>query len=65
MKNTSKFLKTLWKDESGQGLSEYALLLAVVLALALLFRNQIFGALNAKLSDLSSGITGFTGSPNE
>ena len=38
-------LKSLWSDESGQGLTEYALILALVavaiIAIVIAFRNQI------------------------
>lgn len=38
-------LKSLWSDESGQGMTEYALILALVavaiIAIVIAFRNQI------------------------
>lgn len=55
-------LKNLWKDESGQGATEYILLLVVVVALALMFRGKITETLTAKLDELGSAIGGF--SPN-
>lgn len=43
-------LRSLWKDESGQGLTEYALLTgavaSMVAALAYLFRGQLGTMLN-------------------
>ena len=61
MKKTSALMKSLWNDESGQGATEYILLLVVVVALATMFRNQITSAVSAKLSELQSKIGGFTG----
>ncbi|MBX3020610.1 MAG: hypothetical protein KF799_02945 [Bdellovibrionales bacterium] len=61
MKKYAALFKKLMKDESGQGATEYILLLVVVVALALMFRNQISAAFSAKLSELSSSIQGFTG----
>ena len=41
------FLQSLWRDESGQGLTEYALIIALVavalIATLVLFRNAIGG----------------------
>jgi Flp pilus assembly pilin Flp len=64
MKKFTAVMKNLWKDESGQGATEYVLLVVVVVALVVLFRNQITGAMSEKLSQLSSAITGFTGDGN-
>lgn len=60
MKKASALLKTLWKDESGQGATEYILLLVVVVALALLFREKITGIVQGKLGELGDAIQGFT-----
>lgn len=38
MKN---FIKSLWKDESAQGATEYIMLLVVVVGLALMFKDKI------------------------
>ncbi len=61
MKNASAVFKRLLKDESGQGATEYVLLVVVVVALVLLFRNKITEALSAKLDELSRSIGEFTG----
>jgi Flp pilus assembly pilin Flp len=53
-------LKNLWKDESGQGATEYILLLVVVVALGLLFRGRITETLTAKLEELGGAIGAFT-----
>jgi Flp pilus assembly pilin Flp len=59
MKKLSAALKNLWKDESGQGATEYILLLVVVVALALMFRGKITEALKEKLDELGSAIGAF------
>lgn len=53
-------LKNLWKDESGQGATEYILLLVVVVALGLMFRTKIQETLSAKLEELGGAIGAFT-----
>ncbi len=63
MKKITNALKSLWKDESAQGATEYILLLVVVVTLALIFRNQIESAVRSKMSDISGGIGGFTINP--
>ena len=60
MKNVSTTLKNLWKDESGQGATEYILLLVVVVALAMMFREKIRSTISEKLAELSSSIGSFT-----
>lgn len=58
-------MKNLWKDESGQGATEYILLLVVVVALALLFRGRIQNIVSSKLEELGSAIGGFSTSPDQ
>lgn len=60
MKKVTTMLKNLWKDESGQGATEYILLLVVVVALGMLFRTKITETIQAKLEELSGAIGGFT-----
>ena len=60
MKKATTLMKNLWKDESGQGATEYILLLVVVVALALLFRGRITETLTAKLEELGGAIGSFT-----
>jgi Flp pilus assembly pilin Flp len=59
MKKAAALLKNLWDDESGQGATEYILLLVVVVTLALMFRNNIEQTVRAKLEELGSGIGSF------
>lgn len=59
MKTPITILKQLWNDESGQGATEYILLLVVVVALALMFRGKITETLKSKLEELGGAIGGF------
>ncbi len=63
MKKFKAVMLRLAKDESGQGATEYVLLVVVVVALVTLFRGQIYSALEGKLSELSGKIGEFQGSP--
>jgi Flp pilus assembly pilin Flp len=62
MKKTATLVKELIKDESGQGATEYILLLVVVVGLAMIFKNSIMETVKAKLAELGSSIGGFTSS---
>lgn len=61
MKSLKSFSKKTLKSQSGQGATEYILLLVVVVALVLMFKTQIKSALDGKLSELNSSISGFKG----
>lgn len=54
-------VKSLWKDESAQGMTEYILLVVVVLAIALIFKDKIKEAVTNKLNEVQSGLGGFQG----
>ncbi len=54
-----KTLKKLWKDESAQGATEYILMLVVVVAIAMLFREQIMGIIEGKVKTLGENIQSF------
>ncbi len=56
MKELKKFAKAIWSDESGQGATEYILLLVVVVGLVMLFGPRIKGMVGEKLSDLAGGM---------
>lgn len=60
MKKIKTQLLAIWKDESAQGMAEYALLLVVVIAIASIFRKSITETVTAKMEDLKKNITGFT-----
>ena len=59
MKKVATMLKSLWKDESGQGATEYVLLVVVVVALVILFRGKITEALSGRLDEISNAMGGF------
>ena len=54
-------LKNFWKDESGQGLTEYALIIALVaiglIAILVLFRNSIGNVFNTSRNTLNNSPT--------
>ncbi len=52
-------MKSLWKDESAQGATEYILLLAIVVGLAMMFGDKIKGFINNKTESIGSAISGF------
>jgi len=54
-----KTLKNLWKDESAQGATEYILMLVVVVAIAVMFKDQIQRLLRGKVSALGTSIESF------
>jgi Flp pilus assembly pilin Flp len=51
-----QFLRTLWQDESGQDMSEYALLVALVgiglIAITIVFRDAIGGVFATTATEL-------------
>ncbi len=61
MQKFKSTLKQLWADESGQGATEYILLLVIVVAVAFLFKDRIREILSGKLDELSGKIGSFTG----
>lgn len=54
-----EFLRRMIEDESGQGATEYILLLVVVVAIAMLFRDKIQAIVSAKVGELGSSIGSF------
>jgi Flp pilus assembly pilin Flp len=59
MNSFSKKIKTLWSDESAQGATEYILILAIVVGLAIAFKEPIKKMLSEKMGDISSAVSGF------
>ena len=51
-------MKAFWMDESGQGLTEYALIIALVavalIGVLIVFRNQIGGVFDRASSELNN-----------
>jgi len=56
-----KLMKKLWQDESAQGMSEYVLLIMVVVAILFIFRDKIKGIVSDKMDQVGSEIGGFSG----
>ncbi|WII70549.1 Flp1 family type IVb pilin [Bdellovibrio sp. 22V] len=52
MKKFKNFSKKLLKNKSGQGATEYILLLVVVVALVLMFKDQIKTTVSGKITKL-------------
>ncbi|MNJ93516.1 hypothetical protein D3C87_111980 [compost metagenome] len=50
------FSKKLLKNQSGQGATEYILLLVVVVALVIMFKDQIKTTVSGKISELQGMI---------
>lgn len=61
MKKVVNTLKSLWKDESAQGATEYILLLVIVVAVAMIFKGKIRDMITTKTDDLAKSVQGFTG----
>ena len=60
MKKMNSFFKNLWKDESGQGMVEYALLIVIVIALLTVFKEPLKNAVSSKMGEISGQIGGFS-----
>ena len=59
MKKLKELAIRIWNDESGQGATEYILLLVVVVGLAVVFRGRITEVVEAKIEQLGSSIGSF------
>lgn len=59
MKKFKNFSKNLLKNKSGQGATEYILLLVVVVALVLMFKDRIRGTMEGKIGELENSINQF------
>lgn len=55
----TKFMEIV-KDESGQGTTEYILILVAIVGVAMLFKKEITTVLNEKLSTLAGDIGSVT-----
>lgn len=52
--------KAIWSDESAQGATEYILLLAIVVGVAMIFGGNIKKIVTEKMGQISSVISGFS-----
>lgn len=61
MKNFSlkRFVQNLLKDESGQGTTEYILILVGAVAIGFAFKDQIVNIIKTKTGDLGAKIQSF------
>ena len=60
MQKIKSALNQLWADESGQGATEYILLLVIVVAVAFMFKGKILAALEGEMAKLSEGLSTIT-----
>ncbi|MDG0814823.1 Flp1 family type IVb pilin [Bdellovibrio svalbardensis] len=56
MKKFKNFSKKLFKNQSGQGATEYILLLVVVVSLVMIFKKDIQSAVSDKIGQLKDGM---------
>lgn len=56
MKKLTGFSKKLFKNKRGQGMTEYILLLVVVVGLVMAFKGKISSIINSKIDTLSTDI---------
>jgi len=56
MKKMKNLLKDIWNDESGQGATEYILLIVVVVAAVLAFKEPILTALSEQMDKVRAGM---------
>ena len=59
MSKIKKILVNIWKDESGQGATEYIMMLVLVAVVVLVFRKQIVGIIQKQSADMSGKISTF------
>jgi Flp pilus assembly pilin Flp len=60
MRKVVNQVKALWKDESAQGATEYILLLAIVVGVAMFFGKDIKRIITEKMGSISGAISGFS-----
>ncbi len=61
VKRAKNFFGKSLNDKRGQGMTEYILLLVLVVGLVLMFKKQIKGALEGKIGQLSDQLGEFDG----
>jgi Flp pilus assembly pilin Flp len=52
MKAVAKTIKSLWRDESAQGATEYILLVVVIVGIVIAFKQPIMDAVTEKIGQL-------------
>ena len=58
MNKIKQALKKLWQDESGQGATEYILILVVVGVLIVAFKDKIVGIIEKRTEDVGGKLSG-------
>ena len=53
MKKIKNYLKQLWSDESGQGATEYILMLVVIVAIVFAFRRPILDMIKVRTEGIN------------
>lgn len=64
MKKFKSIGRKLIKNRKGQGMTEYILLLVVVVGIVMMFQGQIKGAIKGKISALQGNIESITPDSN-
>lgn len=59
MKKVIRKMKALWCDESAQGATEYILILAIIVGVALLFGKELKEIVMGKIGDVGGKIKAF------
>ncbi len=54
------FFKSKAKDQSGQGMAEYVLLIVVVVGVAIMFKGKIKDMVSSKLDSVGEEFKGFS-----
>ena len=58
LKKIKNTLKNIWQDESGQGATEYILMLVVVVAIAFAFRGRIMDIITKQTDNAGGKLRG-------
>jgi Flp pilus assembly pilin Flp len=58
MKKLKETVKGLWSDESAQGATEYILLLAIVVGIAMAFGPKVKKMLSDKMGEIEGAVQG-------
>ena len=55
-------LKSMWADEAAQGMTEYILLVVVVVGLGMIFKGKIMEIVKGKMDDIGKDVGNFSSS---
>ena len=65
MKQIKNTLKRLWQDESGQGATEYILILVVVSTIVIVFKDTIIGIIKGRTGEVGEKLGDAIGQLNQ